>query len=175
MSNDNDNEKDFDSLSDLDPNDFEPSDKRSEDSGSNQDNNDDDFEPKETVQEGTQDEKYLNKNFGYYIPKAAVYTITILFIAIGFVIGFAVGNLSIGGVFCGLQMMTQITADPTALAGGSGDLIEGLQSQFTSCTTGSILTPIPLISGFILGSILAYPGYKLSKSVSKGKHLRSII
>lgn len=174
MSNDNNNEKDFDSISDLDAEDFESSNKKSGDLNSNQENDEDDFKPTETVQESAKDEKYLNKNFGYYIPKAAIYTITILFIGIGFILGFGLGNLIIGGIFCGLEMMTQLTADPTAVSGG-GDLVEGLQSEFTRCTTRSIFTPIPLISGFILGSILAYPGYKLSKSVSKGKHLRSII
>lgn len=173
MSNDNNNDKDFDSISDLDADDFDDVDK-SDDSDSNQDNSEDDFIPTETVQDSAKDEKYLNKNFGYYIPKAAIYTITILFIGIGFILGFGLGNLTMGGIFCGLDMMTQLTADPTAIS-GSGDLVENLQSDFTRCTTRSILTPIPLISGFILGSILSYPGYKLSKSVSKGKHLRSII
>lgn len=143
------------------------------------DSNDDfeptnDFEPKAKIEDNANDEKYLNKNIGYYVPKAAVYTVTIILIGLGFGLGFLVGDLVFSGVLCGLQMMTQLTADPTAIA-ASGDLIEGLKSQFKGCTARTALTPLPLISGLILGSFLAYPAYKMSKSVSEGKHLRSII
>lgn len=132
------------------------------------------FEPKSDIEENAQEEKYLNKNLGNYIPSALVYTVTALFIGGGFVIGFLTGNLGLGGTICGLEMMQQLTADPTAISSG-GNLLEGMKSQIVGCTTRSAITPLPLISGVILGSIIAYPSYKISKSVSEGKHLRSII
>jgi hypothetical protein len=133
-----------------------------------------DFQPKAKIEENANDEKYLNKNIGSYVPKAAVYSITVLLIGLGFGIGFLVGDLAFSGVLCGLEIMSQLTANPTGLA-DSGNIIESLKSDLKSCTFRTALTPLPLISGLVLGSFFAYPAYKISKSVSDGKHLRSII
>lgn len=134
-----------------------------------------DFQPKAKIEKNADDEKYLNKNIGYYVPKAAVYSITILLIGAGFGIGFLVGDVVFSGVLCGLEIMSQLTANPTGITDGGGNIMESLKSDLKMCTMRTAFTPLPLISGFILGSFLAYPSYKISKAVSDGKHLRSII
>lgn len=142
--------------------------------GLNNDFDDNDFDAKSEIDENANDEKFLNKKTVEYVPTAVVYTIMVSFVGIGAVVGFVIGDFSIGGLLCLLETMSQVTADPTSLS-SEGDLIESMRKDLTACTIKSVFTPLPLLTG-LAGSIFgSYPGYKAAKLVSGGKHLRSII
>ena len=134
-----------------------------------------DFDPTETVEEGSsEDEKFLNRKTGSHAPQALVYTITVAFIGIGFVIGFAlVGGFVTSGL-CTFQLISQFSQNPTGLA--ETDSVQAFaKSKFMTCATTSLITPIPLIAGVVGGAIGSYPAYKMAKSIASGKYLRSLV
>lgn len=132
------------------------------------------FEAKSNINDNANDEKFLNKKTVEYVPTAIVYTITLSFVGIGAVLGFMIGDFSVGGLLCMLEITSKVTSDPTAIS-GDGDILQSMKSDMISCTTSSILTPLPLLSGLAGSMFGGYPAYKAAKMISGGKHLRSII
>jgi hypothetical protein len=134
---------------------------------------DDEFSPKESADK-TDDEKFLNKKTGEYIPKAVTKTFLFISVAIGFAIGFIAAAAVTSGTICLFQTISTLTADPTAVE-AQEDLTENVKSDYIQCTRGSITSPVSIIVGIVGGVIGAYPGYKLVKSMSGQNYLRSII
>lgn len=131
------------------------------------------FTPKESADK-TDNEKFLNKKTGEYIPKAVTKTILLISIAVGFTIGFIAVAAVTAGTLCLFETISTLTADPTAIE-GQDDITEDVQSEYIQCTKGSMTSPVSIVAGIIGGVIGAYPGYKLVKSMSGKNYLRSII
>lgn len=138
---------------------------------------DDEFQPTENTEDNN-DEKYLNKKTGIYISNSFIKTIILVITVIAFIIGYTIGSGVIAGTLCFTDQISTFTGSPDSLASsGSGgeDITESLQSQFVNCTKTSLFTTGPIIAGIVSGLMGAYPGYRIGKALSSGKHLRSMI
>lgn len=137
---------------------------------------DDKFTPTESSDKKDDSANFLNKKTGEYAPEMFMKTILLVFIGIGFAIGYAVLALIASGGLCVMDMMTMFS-DPSAMAddGEAGDITDQLTEQVTQCTRGHVFGPAGIIAGLIGGAIASYPSYKLVKSMTGGNYLRSLI
>lgn len=122
----------------------------------------------------TDSTEFLGHKFGEYAPKTLVYILTGTFMTLGGVIGAILLAISIGGLFCMIEML-ELVQNPTILAEQDDEVTSFLWSEFSGCTENRATSPIGILSG-LLGLIMgAYPGYKLSMLVKNGFYIRSFL
>lgn len=134
---------------------------------------DNDFSPTEST-DNSDGDKFLNKKTGEYVPSMVTKTLLTTGIAVGFVIGLVITAAVVSAGMCMFQIITVFTSDPTSASTGD-NFADSIESDVTTCTKTSMLTPIPMVLGVIGGVVTAYPAYRLVKSLSSGNYLRSII
>lgn len=132
------------------------------------------FSPKQNIEDGmSEDEKYLNKGVAN-APEALSYSVTVVLIAVGFIIGAALIGGFVTGMLCLVQTVTALMSDPTAI----GD-VDNIQSyaigEVQTCASGMIFTPIPLLSTIVGGIMGAYPAYKIAQFIKSSTYLKSVV
>lgn len=109
-----------------------------------------------------------------YAGNTIIYSFIIFITFIGFLIGFLIAGIFTNGMLCVFEVMSTFTQGIESM-NIEGDLMEEAESQYMTCVTTSIASPLTILTAIMGGFLTGYPSYNIAKKVFNGKKIKTMI